>query len=1004
MSNRDRIACRAQRGFTMMETLAVVSILVIVAIIAIPNVVQMQKAMRLAELDAKAQQIYNAAQYNLTSLESTKKLYRLVYETHEDDTELIHQALASKAVGGSGAIDRSENYNSDAAYLSDGHDPGLAYGLYAAGKSNETVKTYLLTSEDNAVTQAVTNGEFWIEFSPTTGEVYSVFYFEPGAGGAYPSYVDMSSNARSDKAWRADNKVGYYGGKSLQVERELEIPESDISAVGPGPGGEPTFADLKMSIVNKEELYVHLAGSDLDDPNVFEKIKVTVSVKGLTREPFNDPDTHVWTQVDTWTRTYAADGSADEAITYESGAKEADVIIDSMRNGLSIIDLYPDLVPGVDIDVTVKLSYDGRTVKELSFSTNSLYESITDDTAVISSLRHLHNLDLTRIYTEAGYTYDELQSYNWNNVRFYNVSIADDIEFDGTKWADDAVSLQSRQDFVGNGYNPLASYEPMALSPAMESRTGQDVFDGNNHTLRNFVIARFQRDDEGNYVTDGAGNFVLADAGANTGMVGTSKIQFQNLRFVNPVVVGGENTGVLAGTHAAGTIRNVHIYSLVGEDSYVSGGNNVGGLAGNLSSGSGSAWISLEGCSSTVDVYGGSYVGGLVGNGGSWSAPNGCYVGYRKGDEGFEASRVVTVAGTGDAVGGMFGTVNKPVENNHVLANVSGSSYVGGFVGYVDSSSAIRNCEVGDPNGLYQCSVIASGNDVGGVAGYCAANANPKSYQSYSYVNKIEGQDNVGGYAGELAGEAYLCGARGGVTSNGLTVRVSVSGRDNVGGFAGKASNYLDGCYAAVDVGPRQNANGSQVYGSASCYGGFAGRITGGANIRDSYSSGNVLGDTNVGGFIGLRDAYFYNLTQELGNLYTTSNVSGRKNVGGFIGNNETVSYGYWHDLASYGKVTRPNGGDSNSIWGFIGATLNWIQAPSLDAVYLRFSGYNDYSLLFGAQPSPKNYRTLSQTRKSNPVTTTHPFSSDRLGRQFPYEGVAYNGTVLPHYGDWYYE
>ena len=38
----------------------------------------------------------------------------------------------------------------------------------------------------------------------------------------------------------------------------------------------------------------------------------------------------------------------------------------------------------------------------------------------------------------------------------------------------------------------------------------------------------------------------------------------------------------------------------------------VGGLVGSLSSGSGSAWISLEGCSSTVDVYGGSYVGGLV--------------------------------------------------------------------------------------------------------------------------------------------------------------------------------------------------------------------------------------------------------------------------------------------------------------------------------------------------------------------------------------------------------
>ena len=987
----------------MMETLAVVGILIVVALIAIPNVIQMQKTMRLAELDAKAQQIYNAAQYNLTSLESTNKLYRLVYETHEDDTELIHQVLASKAVAGSGAIDRSGNYNTDAAYLADGHDSDLTYGLYVAGKSNETVKTYLLTSEDNGVTQAVTNGEFWVEFSPSTGEVYSVFYFEPGAGEVYPSYGEMSMNARSNRAWRADNKVGYYGGKSLQVKRDLEAPKSDIPVVGPEPGGDPTFADLKMSIVNKEELYVHLEGTDLEDPDVFEKIKVTVSVKGLTRKPFNDPDTHTWTQVNTWTRTYAADGSADEALTYESGAKEADVIIDSMRKGLSIIDLYPDLVPGVDIDITVKLSYEDKAVKELSFSTNSLYASITDDTAAISCLRHLHNLDLTRIYTEAGYTYNELQSYNWNNVRFYNVDITDDIEFDGTKWADDAVSLQSRQDFVGNGYNPLASYEPMALSPVMESRNGQDVFDGNSHALRNFVIARFQRDGEGNYITDGAGNLVLADGGANTGMVGTSKIQFQNLKFVNPVVVGGENTGVLAGTHAAGTIRNVHIYSLVGEDSYVSGGNNVGGLVGNLSSGSGSAWISLEGCSSTVDVYGGSYVGGLVGDGGSWSAPNGCYVGYRKGDEGFEASRVVTVAGSGDGVGGMYGTINKPAENNHVIASVSGASYVGGFVGVAYESSAIKYCEVGDPNGLYQCSVIASGDDVGGVAGYCAANADWTSYQSYSYVNKIEGQDNVGGYAGELIGPAYLCGARGAVTSNGLAVRVNVSGRDNVGGFAGKISNFLDGCYAAVDVGPRQNANGAQMYSSASCYGGFVGRITSSANMKDSYSSGNVIGDTNVGGFVGLRAEW--SLTQELINLYSTSNVSGRRNVGGFIGNNDSTTYGNWHSLASYGKVTKLNGGDSGSIAGFMGHTLNIAQAPILDVVYLRFSGYNDYSSSwFNPLPQPpyKNYRDFAQARKSYPVTTTYPFSSDWVGRQFPFEGVAYNGTVLPHYGDWY--
>ncbi len=75
----------------------------------------------------------------------------------------------------------------------------------------------------------------------------------------------------------------------------------------------------------------------------------------------------------------------------------------------------------------------------------------------------------------------------------------------------------------------------------------------------------------------------------------------------------------------------------------------------------------------------------------------------------------------------------------------------------------------------------------------------------------------------------------------------------------------------------------------------------GGGIVSDSYATGGVSGDDNVGGLVGLNEG------GTVSNSYATGNVSGCDNVGGLIGSNRAiyhirpvVSNSYW-DVESSG-------------------------------------------------------------------------------------------------------
>ena len=236
---------------------------------------------------------------------------------------------------------------------------------------------------------------------------------------------------------------------------------------------------------------------------------------------------------------------------------------------------------------------------------------------------------------------------------------------------------------------------------------------------------------------------------------------------------------------------------------------------------------------------------------------------------------------------GLFGYVTGTVNGCTVRDSyVKGKDYVGGVIGYLESSGEILFCENRSP--------VTGEKNVGGVVGYADS---ARLFNECANEGKVVGTEYVGGvigYAsyevetivncensGFISGEEYVGGLLGwgGETIQGCTNTGDISGTRYVGGVVGdnyNTSNILN-C-----------ANMGIVSGTSSV-GGVAGSS---GNIENSYNLGIVKGvasaeaqaqgtndSEDVGGIVG--DGW-----RTVNKCYNDGPVTGYKNVGGIVGNN----------------------------------------------------------------------------------------------------------------------
>lgn len=349
---------KKQTGFTMMELLMVIAIIVILIGVAVPAVGYLRRNLRQRELDSKAEVIYTAAQSRLTQLR-TGGYAELYGGVATDAMPDISKADPGATVRGIDGLHR-DILPTDAI-----NDNGEAENLcYVVSEENENIAYVILPEE--SVDKDLWNNHWVIEFDPEVGNVYAVFY-------GTESILDRTGNAATitnelnnlrNKPQRLEDgaRVGYYGGDLTQANI---VDKDSMNAV--------------LKIINKEELILDMTCYTAEKPSF------TVTIQDSAGN--------------TYTKTIEP-GTVQQP---SAGQFHATWTLDSLKNGGSFYDQTEGkLLCGTDITVTLNTSRPWEPGVDLkdsaSATTNSLYAWRGDygndaNTAYIAYGRHLQNLD-----------------------------------------------------------------------------------------------------------------------------------------------------------------------------------------------------------------------------------------------------------------------------------------------------------------------------------------------------------------------------------------------------------------------------------------------------------------------------------------------------------------------------------------------------------------------------------------------------------------------------------
>lgn len=333
----------ANSGFTLVELLAVVAILLLVGLIAVFSLNKLRRTLRQHELDAKAQIIYVAAQNRLAELRAA-----------------CQEALCINGFDNSGSIVHKMEY--DPRHMDESAKNTDFYYLLVNDTSykSQTAATALLPS--SAVDQELWNGYWCIEFAPETGSIYAVFYSET----TLPDHDDLNTSYRNFNYRLKTASVGYYGGDIAQTQ--------DISKFNPS-----------ITIENAEKLIVTFyCNNPVSEKMTF---KIDISDKGggtYTRTITN------FAQLDKYNYKYQW---ILDSLAAEKGIGDAGAARFFEQTG-------GEVSCGTPITITLTVSSANPSVDTVSTSrtTNGLFDDRADldygeNTALVSCGRHLANLD-----------------------------------------------------------------------------------------------------------------------------------------------------------------------------------------------------------------------------------------------------------------------------------------------------------------------------------------------------------------------------------------------------------------------------------------------------------------------------------------------------------------------------------------------------------------------------------------------------------------------------------
>ena len=482
---------------------------------------------------------------------------------------------------------------------------------------------------------------------------------------------------------------------------------------------------------------------------------------------------------------------------------------------------------------------------------------------------------------------------------------------------------------------PVGTADGTPFFPTGSPFTG--IFAGLGHTISNLTINRPNLDFVGLFgFTEGS---TIRDVG-----------------MISANITGHYWVGGLVGRNYLGASIS-STASIIGN---VSGLGRVGGLVGE-NNGSISSASAIGNVSGSI-LHGG---GGLVGyNSGSISNAH-------------AAGSVTSGSGSGTPVGGLVGEnagfngIFGSIDGAFSTSSVTGTNYVGGLVGWNDSSTF---------NNAYSTGNVSGTNYVGGLVGY---NRNFSTISNAYATGIVSGTNN---YVGGLVGWNDSS-----TISNAYYATGSVNGADYVGGLVGvNNSGSISNAYATGSV------NGSGAVG------GLVGTNQSSSTISNAYATGRVSGYNTVGGLVGRNSS-------SISNAYATGRVSGAYFVGGLVGFNDsaTISNAFW-DTTTTGQ----SNGVSNSTPGVVGKTTAEMMRASTfaawnisatggsSAVWRIYEGFTAPLLRFWLTPL-----TVDITQNpvaysiANAASSRHLFNIGNPGFLYSdQQGYDISGTILTNF------
>ena len=226
----------ANSGFTMVELLTVIAILLLVGLIAVFSLSKLRRSLRQHELDARAEIIYVAAQNRMAELRAAGC-----------------EGLYSKGLsdGDNGVYTMAF----DGTHMDESsRDVEFCY-LYVNDASDKRTGAPAALLPDTAVDKDLWNGCWCIEYAPSTGSIYAVFYSES----PLPSHTDLNGNYRNFNYRARTATVGYYGGDIAQTQ--------DISKFNPS-----------ISIENAEKLTVTFYSNNPSDDTSAHPLTFSITI------------------------------------------------------------------------------------------------------------------------------------------------------------------------------------------------------------------------------------------------------------------------------------------------------------------------------------------------------------------------------------------------------------------------------------------------------------------------------------------------------------------------------------------------------------------------------------------------------------------------------------------------------------------------------------------------------------------------------------------------------